>query len=267
MNTVVLPASGKSAAYGEAGAGLPVVLLHAFPLDHIQWQPQLAALAAAGCRVLTPDLPGFGWSSPIRPMCIDDMGDWVVEFLSAVGVPGKAVVGGLSMGGYVALSIARRHPERVAGLILADTKAGPDDAADKAGRTAAIAAVTAEGTAGFIAALLLKVLGDATRHGNPKLMAHVRATMLLQQPAAVVAALAAMRDRLDATPGLADIRVPTLVLVGDADAVTPRPTADQLAAGISGSRLVTLPNAGHLSNIENPAAFNAAVVEFVRRLA
>ena len=189
--------------------------------------------------------------------------DTLADFLDAVGVKGRAVVGGLSMGGYVALAFARRHPEKLAGLILADTKAEPDDEAAKANRGKSIALTREQGVAGLVETMLPKLLCDESRETKPDVAETVRRIAGRQTVAGVTAALAALRDRPDAVPGLGNISANTLILVGEHDAITPPLNAASLGAGIWGSKVVTVPAAGHLSNLENPEAFNAALREFL----
>lgn len=240
---------------------VPLVLIHGFPLDKEMWQPQAAALGDVA-RVIAVDLPGFGGSAP-APFTIDSAADAVAARLDAEGVTGRAVVGGLSMGGYVAMAFARRHPGRLAGLILADTRAEPDDAAGKKGRDEMIALAESKGTAGVVEKMLPKLLAEATHAGRPEVVGVVKRIAERQPAKAVVYALEALRDRPDAGPGLGNVAVPTLVLVGEHDAVTPLTMAKAIAARVYGSEVVTVPGAGHLSNLENPEAFTAAVRAFV----
>ena len=257
-----LPASGLTIGYDEAGSGLPLALLHAFPLDRTMWKPQLASLSDFA-RVIAPDLPGFG-ESPAAPFSIEGVADTVAEFLAALNIP-KAVVCGLSMGGYIALALSRRHADRLAGLVLADTRAGVDDSTTKANRTKSIALVTEKGTAALFATMLPKVFSDHTHAARPDVVERVKVIASRQSPASVAAALAALRDRPDATDWLSKIAVPTLVLVGEFDAITPLASAT-LAAQIRGSTLVHVPGTGHLSNAENADAFNDAVRTFLKPL-
>jgi pimeloyl-ACP methyl ester carboxylesterase len=257
-----LPSSGLMIGYDEAGSGPPLVLVHAFPLDRTMWQPQLAALSDIA-RVVAPDLPGFG-ESPAAPFSIEGIADTVAEFLSALGIS-RAVVCGLSMGGYVALALARKHPDRLAGLILADTRAGVDDSTTRANRTKSIALATEKGTGALFEGMLPKVLSEHTHTAKPDVVGRARALAARQPAASTAAALAALRDRPDANDGLKAIKVPTLVLVGEFDAVTPPLSAANLSAQIRGSTLIHIPGAGHLSNVENPDAFNAAVRTFLKR--
>jgi 3-oxoadipate enol-lactonase len=170
------------------------------------------------------------------------------------------------MGGYIALAFARRHPERLIGLILADTKAAPDDTDAKANRDRLIADVKAGGAPTAAEALLPKLFCPTTRDQNPKVIEQAQSIILRQRGAAIIAALYALRDRPDAVPGLESVSVPTLVLVGEHDVVTPPPVAEHLARSIRGAELVSIPDAGHLSNLENPEAFNLAVITFLRKL-
>ncbi|MCS6866927.1 MAG: alpha/beta fold hydrolase [Gemmataceae bacterium] len=254
--------TGCTLAYDDLGTGCPLVLLHAFPLDRTMWQPQHPL--SDRCRLLAVDLPGFG-DSPTAPFTIDGVADAIATWMAELRIT-PAVVGGLSMGGYVALALARRHPDKLRGLILADTRAGADDPATQNQRNQSIALVTQKGTAALFAGLLPKILSDRTCAEKPQLVEHLKAMAARQPAAAVAAALAALRDRPDATPGLAAIAVPTLVLVGEHDAITPPLIAANLAAQIRTSRLVHIPGAGHLANVENPDAFNAALRSFLGEL-
>jgi 3-oxoadipate enol-lactonase len=252
-----------SLAYTDTAAGPTLVLLHAFPLDRHMWKPQLAELAGTA-RVIAPDLPGFGKSPlPSEPWSVDSAADSVAALLDTLGVSGRVVVGGLSMGGYVAMAFARRFPDRLAGLILADTRAEPDDAAAKGNRDKLIAIARSEGSGAIVDAMLPKLVGEETRAKRPGVAETVRALGAKQNPEAVAAALAALRDRPDAGPGLDALTAPLLVLVGEHDAVTPPTLAAAMAGRVYGSELVTVAGAGHLSNLENPDEFNAAVARFL----
>jgi pimeloyl-ACP methyl ester carboxylesterase len=171
------------------------------------------------------------------------------------------------MGGYVSLAFARRHPGRLRGLILADTKAEPDDEAARANRERLIAfAATSTGVA-VLEQMLPKLVSAETPANRPEVIAELKALAGAQVAAGIVAALKALRDRPDARPGLAAISVPTLVIVGRDDPLTPPANAETLAAGIRGARLVVLDGAGHVSNLEQPMRFNAAVRAFLQGLA
>lgn len=240
---------------------IPLVLIHGFPLDKEMWKPQAEALAAVA-RVILVDQPGFGGSAPAA-FTVDSAADAVAARLDAEGVTGRAVVGGLSMGGYVAMAFARRHPDRLAGLILADTRAEADDEAGKKARGEMIALARSKGTAGVVERMLPKLLAEATRAGRPEVVGEVERIAGRQPVEAVVFALEALRDRPDAGPGLGNVAVPTLVLVGEHDTLTPLTMAEGIAARVYGSQVVIVPGAGHMSNLENPGAFTAAVQAFL----
>jgi 3-oxoadipate enol-lactonase len=249
--------------YDDAGHGKPVVLLHAFPLARAMWRPQVEALQAE-YRVITPDLRGFGDSGGFTDApSIRQMADDVAGLLDALGVTEPVVLGGLSMGGYVALTFARDHAARLLGLILADTRAEPDNAEGKANRDNLIAFAQRHTAADVIEQMLPKMLSDETRSRRPEVVAEVKRLAAAQSVDGVVTGLQALRDRPDSSPVLGGIRVPTLVVVGADDALTPRAMAETLVAGIRGARLEIIPGAGHLSNLEQPAAFNEAVRAFL----
>jgi 3-oxoadipate enol-lactonase len=266
MKTLDLPDRGLRLAYDDVGTGLPVVLLHAFPFDREMWSPQHGPLSFLDVRVLAPDFPGFGHSTAGNaPFTIEGAADVIADFLAALKIE-RAVIGGLSMGGYVAMAFARKYPERVTALVLADTRPAPDDQQTRENRDKAIAAVNADGAAAFAEAMIPKLLSEQTRTGQPQVVEFVRKVATRQPAPAVIAALEALRDRPDATPGLAGVTQPTLVLVGEFDAVTPPLSAARLAAHVAGSELAHVPEAGHLSNVENPDAFNAAVAKFLKKV-
>lgn len=262
MPVLTLP-NGATVGYDDAGTGPPLVLLHAFPLDRAMWRAQLADLPDVA-RVINPDLPGFGESSPAGAFTVDGAADTVAAFVAALGLS-KVALGGLSMGGYIALAFARRHPDKLTKLILADTRAGIDDTNARAGRDKSVETVRAKGTAALFDGMLPKVLSENTHATNHALVERLKAIAARQKPESVAAALAALRDRPDANPGLKDVTVPTLVLVGEFDAVTPPLGSANLSAQIRGSELIHVPKAGHLSNAENPDAFNAAVRAFLAK--
>ena len=251
-----------SLAFSESGSGLPVVLLHAFPFDRTMWMPQAAL---ENVRLLLPDLPGFG-GSPVADSTVDTMADAIANWLDELKVVEQIVLGGCSMGGYVALAFARRYPARLRGLLLADTKAEPDDDAGKANRNKMIAAAATLTAASVIDGMIPKALSEVTRATRPAVVAEVRRIGAAQPVAGIVAAPKMMRDRPDARPSLAAIRVPTLIVVGEHDAITTPSAAQAMAVAIPGSRLAILPTAGHLSNLEVPEAFNAAVGDWFKLL-
>lgn len=254
MDRYVLP-------HDDKGSGEPLVLVHAFPLDARMWQPQLDALAAH-VRVIAPDLRGFGraGTAPL-PRTLDEHADDLAALLDARSIP-RATLLGLSMGGYIALAFVRRHPSRLSGLILADTRASADTPEARQGRDRAIALVRSSGVEALIEELLPKLLVSGP---DSELARKVRDIARSQSPEGVVAALTAMRDRLDATELLHTIAVPTLVLVGSEDRLTTVSEVRAMAEKLPNATVVELQGAGHLSNLEAPEAFNQAVLRFLRR--
>jgi len=224
------------------------------------WQSQVGALA--GRKVLTPSFPGFGGRPP-GGTSLDDFADAVVADMDAAGI-GRAVVVGLSMGGYVAFRLHARSPERVAALVLADTKATADDEAARAKRTDQAARARREGVGWLVDAMVPVLLGETTLAERPKVRESVRGVIAAADPEGVARALIAMRDRPDSTPQLAGISVPVLAIAGDEDKVTPVAGARQIAEGVADGRLVVIPKAGHLSNLEDSPAFNGALLSFLQ---
>jgi pimeloyl-ACP methyl ester carboxylesterase len=252
--------------YEEAGHGRPVMWLHAFPLDRRMWRGQLKALAATG-RMIAVDLRGFGQSSQFAgEPSIDQMADDVVLLLDRLGVREAAVVAGLSMGGYVALALARRHAGRLRGLILADTRAEADAPEARSGREQMIALAEKESAAAVIDHMMPRMVSERTRQERPQAIEEIRRIASAQSTQALANAQRAMRDRPDHKGMLGQIRVPALVIVGGQDAISPPSVADLLAAGIAAARRVTIANAGHLSSLEQPEDFNSAIKAFLAGL-
>jgi 3-oxoadipate enol-lactonase len=253
----------EALAHLDVGHGLPVVLLHAFPLNRSMWEAQMAALLGE-CRCIAPDLRGFGDSPSTGPYSMDRYADDVAALLDALRIE-KSVICGLSMGGYVALALWRRHPSRIRGLVLADTRAAADTLDGAAKRIELIELARQEGVPAVVERQLPGLLGKSTREKHPDLMERIR-SMVRTNVEGVTGALEAMRTRPDSTRLLPTIDVPTLIVVGEEDAITPVKEARAMHAAIPNSRLEVVPEAGHLSNLERPAAFNTALSDFVGSL-
>lgn len=248
----------RSMVYETVGSGHPVVLLHAFPFDSRMWRDTAAALAKR-VQVITPDLRGFGHSElGSDRFSIASLADDVAALMEALAVP-KATLGGMSMGGYVALAFAARHPKRLHSLILADTKAAADSPEAHQGREAAINLVETQGVGAMLDQQIPRLL---SANASDSLRAHVR-HLGEQAPATVIAGIHALRDRPDRTPELGSIKVPTLLVVGSDDVLSPPAEAEAMAARLPQARVVMIPGAGHLSNLENPGAFAAALMGFL----
>jgi 3-oxoadipate enol-lactonase len=259
--------SGTTLHYFDAGTGDPaVVLLHAFPVNAGMWDEQIAALGRRW-RVVAPDLPGFGQSppSPEGGASIDAWADLVAELIGSLGL-GPAVVGGLSMGGYVAFSLLRRHRDLVAALVLADTRAAADTPEVVQRRTDQQQKVADGKVDEVFEAQVGTLLSEQTTAERPDVVERARALMASTPPDTVVAALEAMKHRTDATGELGGIDVPVLVLVGEHDGPSPPDVAREMAEAVPNGRLEVLPGAGHLSNLEAPETFNRALESFLSGL-
>ncbi len=250
----------------EAGSGRPVVLLHAFPLSSAMWREQRNALGDR-CRVITPDLRGFG-GSPLGDdePSLDAVADDVAAMLDGLGLD-QVVLGGLSMGGYAAMAFLRRHPGRVSALVLADTKATPDAPDAAANRERIAAQLDADGSADVLVSDVLPTLvGETTKRERPVVAGRVRGLVEAGPPAAAAWAQRAMAARPDSLPTLRASDLPTLVLRGDEDALSSQDDADAMVDALPRGRLVVLPGAGHLTAVETPEAFAAAVDAFLDTL-
>jgi pimeloyl-ACP methyl ester carboxylesterase len=260
-----IPVPGGEMAVAIEGEGDPVVFLHAFPLDRRMWDG-----AAGGLRhryqVIRPDVRGFGESSGLEPvLAMERIADDVALLLDALALA-RAVIVGCSMGGYAALALARRQPERIRGLVLHDTRAGPDTEEARAKRLQLADRVLAEGVGPVVEAFLPKVLGPTSHARRPAVVAQVERWMAQAPPAAVAAALCGLAIRADSAPLLQEIGVPTLVICGAEDAVTVPAESELMHRAIRGSQLAIVPDAGHLSNLENPAVYHEALRGFLDAL-
>lgn len=255
---------GIAIEYTDQGRGLPVVLLHGFANGRTLWQPQLDALAGR-YRLIVPDLRGFGGSSATdgRAVSMDEYADDIAMLLDHLGLA-CAVVGGISLGGYVALAFALRHPQRLRGLVLADTRAGADPPDWAAMREDMVRTVQARG-----AEAVVESYGDRPfRPDCPEaIKEQVRSAIRRQPTAGLVSGTRGMAQRPDRSPLLGSIHVPTLVIHGTEDQYVPVAEAEAMHRAIAGSRYACLAGAGHLSNVDSAQAFNAALDEFLRPLA
>ncbi|CAN5267701.1 alpha/beta hydrolase [soil metagenome] len=249
----------------EAGSGRPLVLLHAFPLSSAMWLEQRELLAPHS-RVITPDQRGFGGSplgedAPSLGECAAD----VVALLDRLDLD-QVVLGGLSMGGYVAMELLRRAPERVSALLLADTKLSADSPKARAGRLRTAETVEQDGTAALAETMLPALLGTSTLERRAAVAGRVRGLVTAAPAAAVAWASRAMAERPDSAEVLRTTDFPALVVVGDQYALSPVEQAQQLVDALPQGRLVVLPDAGHLTAVEDPDAFADAVVAFLQEL-
>jgi 3-oxoadipate enol-lactonase len=258
--------SGAWVEHEDVGRGPTLVFLHAFPFCREMWQPQRSRLEGE-FRLIIPDLPGFGGSSGfVAEPSIDQMAENTASLLDALGILGPVTLAGLSMGGYVALAFARKYPQRLRALILANTRAEPDDETAKANRNRLIAEAAQKSVAEIFEPMLPRMVSPATLAHRPDVVAEVRRLASQQSATAVIAASQALRDRPDSRPHLVHITVPTLVISGRDDIITPPPVLTALAEAIPSARLVSIEQAGHLANLEQPDAFNECLMTFLRSL-
>jgi len=253
--------SMSSRELGE-GTGDPLVLLHAFPLNGRMFEPQMATFSGDR-RVVAPDYPGFGRSprTPAQPD-VRYYAQGVGGLLDRLGLE-RVVLGGVSMGGYVAFECMRLFPERISALVLANTRPDADSEEARETRNEMALRVTQEGI-GVLAEIQMKrLLAPATLENDEELVERIRAMILENSPDGAVAALGAMRERPDSTPLLARISVPTLVVGGEEDTISSPEVMSRMAEQIPDSRHVSLPRVGHLSNLESPEEFNAALKAFL----
>jgi 3-oxoadipate enol-lactonase len=253
---------GRPVRYLEAGAGWPVVLLHGFPLTADMWRPQLDA-PPQGWRLLAPDLRGFGSAAADAATTLDAMAADVVAWLDALRIE-RAVIGGLSMGGYVTFALYRLAPERFTALVLANTRAAADSPDARGSRDTLAALVREKGAAALAEAMLPRLLGDAARRSRPALASTVHALVAANSAEGLAGALEAMKNRPDSTTMLPGIGRPALVVAGAEDAIVPREESEEMNRLLPRSHLAVIPRAGHLSNLENPDDFSEVLGNFLR---
>ena len=261
----------RTIAYLDSAPGHPdlraLVLLHAFPIGANLWEPQIKSLPE-GWRLITPDLRGFGGSTELDSQSALSMADYaedVVDLLAELGVT-RAVIGGCSMGGYAALALYQLAPQLFEGLVLANTRAGADSPESRANRRNMLALVDREGASGVAREMMPKLLGKTTQESNSDAESFIRRLIKQQSPIAVRNAIHRMMHRPDSTPLLAQVSVPTLVITGAEDEMIPVEESRKMASAIRGAKLVIIPGAGHLANLEQPDAFNAELNGFLAAL-
>jgi len=265
--TKVAHLADRSVRYLEAGSGQAIVLLHAFPLNAEQWLPQLSRVPP-GCRIVAPDLRGFRGVGPafedhgLEGVTMDGYASDVLALMTHLEIE-RAVVGGLSMGGYVAFAMIRRAAARVSGLLLANTRAGADSPEGRANRDRLIALVGREGPAVIAREMVPKLLGATTQREQPDLVDAIDRMIRMNSSEAIAAGLAAMRDRPDSTPLLPAIACPTTIVTGDEYTIIAPSESATMHALIPGSRLVIIQGAGHLTNVEGSDLFSTVLASAV----
>lgn len=227
------------------------------------WEPQLA-LADHGWRIIAPHFRQFdGGDSDPPASSVDDYAADAIDLLDALRIE-EAVIGGLSMGGYVAFAIFRHAPRYVRGLVLADTRTQADTPEGIEARKKMLELLGHKGVSAVADEMIPKLLGETTRRTRPEVVQRVRELVLASSSDAVAGAIRALMSRPDSTPLVASIHCPTLIIVGEEDTLTPRPLSEQMQRGIAGAELEVVPSAGHLTSFEQSAAFNDSVARFLR---
>jgi 3-oxoadipate enol-lactonase len=257
--------AGGELAYDVRGSGPALLLLHAFPLGMAMWDDQVRDLSTA-YQVVRFDARGFGASPPGEGLLtMERIASDGAALLDHLGIA-AATVCGVSMGGYAALAFVRRHPDRLRGLVLADTRAAADTDQARRARAEQADKVRRDGAAAIAEAVLPKLVGKTTHEQRPQVVARLRDMILANPPRGIADALAGLAARADSRPLLREIRWPTLVVCGEEDVITPPADAQALHEGIAGSTLELLPRAGHLASVETPEAFNKVLDAFLRKV-
>ena len=250
----------------DEGQGVPLMLVHGFPLDHSMWLGQIEGLSDM-CRVIAPDLRGFGRSDVTEGTAtMAQMADDLAGLLGGLGINEPVVFCGLSMGGYVGWEFFQRHRERLRGLVLCDTRAVCDTAEVAQGRRDTAAKVVVEGPAVLVDGMVPKLFSEATVANRPEIVEQTRGVMMGTAREGIAAAARGMAERIDATSTLPGIDCPTLVVVGEEDAISTVEEMRGFADRISNARCVEIKGAGHMSPLEEPDAVNNAIREFVEGL-
>lgn len=252
------------AFYTDDGGGMPLLLIHAFPLNAAIWQPQRRDLARRW-RIVSFTLPGFGRGGPFIPgTSIDDCADMAVALMDELHID-RAAVGGCSMGGYITLALQRRHPDRVAAMVLANTRAGADTAEAAERRAAQAADIRSGGLASFLDDMREKLIGPTTRANAPDVLRLLDDILVTATVEGTAGMLEAMAGRPDASTQLAETDIPVCIISGEEDTLIPPSEAEAMHVSLPGSELHVLPNCGHLSCLERPTLFNNVVDTFLAR--
>jgi pimeloyl-ACP methyl ester carboxylesterase len=250
----------------DQGTGSPLLFVHGFPLDHTMWSEQLEEFSTTH-RVLAVDLRGFGGSAPVTdaPLTMKQHADDLAALLNSLAIDTPVTLCGLSMGGYVAWQFWQHHADRLAAMILCDTRAAADTDEVARGRRYLAERVMREGTEQAGEDLLKKLFSDATRTHYPQRVSATREVIRRTPAASVAAAQRGMADRPDMSAFLPNITCPTLVLCGESDVITPAAEMQRMAGQMPDSQFTLISAAGHMAPLENPAEVNAAMRQFLAR--
>jgi 3-oxoadipate enol-lactonase len=259
-----IPVNNTNLGYDDHGIGLPILFLPAFPLNRSMWEGErISLLSDERYRLIALDWRGFGESEITNPISTMELfADDVAGLMDSLGIQ-QAVLCGLSMGGYAAFAFLRKYPQRVSGLILADTRPGADTPEAQSNRENVARIAETQGTGAIADLQVPRVLSEYTRLHHPEVEMRVRQMIEAATAQGIAAASRGMGQRADSADLLASIPCPTLVIVGELDALTPPGVAREYAQQIPGAQLVVITNAGHLSNMEQPEAFLLAIRGFL----
>jgi pimeloyl-ACP methyl ester carboxylesterase len=260
----------QTLSYTDAGTGRPVLLIHGYPLDRTMWADQITHLAA-NYRVIAPDLRGFGASSmfdgdPATGIAMSQYADDLLHLLDELQVSEPVVLCGFSMGGYISFPFVEQHRAKVAALVLCDTRAAADTADARAKRLETAQQVHDHGSGWIAEQMIPKLFAEATRRDRPELVDRTADVIRRTDPDAIAAALRGMAHRSDSTPLLAQLDLPTLVIVGEDDAISTRDEMTGIAKAVRGAELVVVPDAGHMAPVENAATVTKTLQKFLARL-
>lgn len=259
-----LTVNNISMSFDDCGEGPDVLLVHGFPLNRCMWQSQLQPLANAGFRVIAPDLRGFGASdAPAGGYSMDGFADDLVALLDALKID-RAVVGGMSMGGYILMNLLERYPERISAACFIATKSSADDEEGRARRSSMAAQAEKLGANPIIKIFAELLFAPGTMHSRPELIAQVTSWMRSTHPHALAGGLLAMRDRKDYTPLLPGFRQPSLVVVGAEDRAASHRAIGLFTAGLPRCQSRIIDGAGHMVNMEKPVEFNETLLGFLK---
>lgn len=252
--------------FEDFGTGRPVVLIHAFPLSAEMWKRQATLLGVRNYRVILPDLPGFGAAnSTIQFFTIGEMARRIAAILKTLKIE-KAIIGGLSMGGYVAFDLYRQFPELFSALILCDTTYLADSLEKRNSRFDLISKIESSGAAALIENMLPNLISDETKQNNPDLLDKLTGAFSKVNPVSAINALRSMAERADSSDIIEQITFPTLLIFGEFDKVTNLEIAGKMKELIPGSELFIIKKAGHYTNLEQPDQFNNALIDFCDRV-
>jgi 3-oxoadipate enol-lactonase len=250
----------------DRGTGPVLLFVHGFPLDHSMWTNQIDTLASH-YRVIAPDLRGFGQSDGADgTLTMTLLARDLVRLLDALDIRSRIVLCGLSMGGYVALQFWKRYPTRLRGLVLCDTRAAADTPEAAANRHAMAEKVLQDGSQVAADAMMPKLFAPNFEQSEPEILDATRNVILSTAPETIAAAQRGMAERPEMRGELANIKLPTLVICGEKDVISPPDELREMASAIPGSRFEIIPDAGHMSPLESPDAFNDVLTDWLAKL-